>query len=317
MKKLFLFLILSICVLNTGFSADLPIDKQTYIYSIKGSDTLRLDKYEIADSQTVKPCVIFVFGGGFVNGSRNDEGNVQYLTELAKRGYAAVAIDYRLGMRSAVNMQGADPMEFVNLLGNTISMAVEDLFDATNYVLQHAGQWNINKDQIIANGSSAGAVTVLQAEYEISTGGTLSKKLPDGFNYGGIISFAGAVFSTDGDFKWEKRPAPIQMFHGNGDSNVPYGKIEMFNMGLYGSQHIAEQLKNIESPYYFYDVNNAAHEIAGSPMRHNLSEICSFIQNYVIDKKPLIIHAAVDEIGKPEIRKNFEIMDYIKSNYIR
>lgn len=316
MKKIFLLIALGICILNTNISANPVIDKTTFIYSIKGNDTLRLDKYEVPDLGQKKPCVIFVFGGGFVNGNRDNNFNAEYMHRLAEMGYVSIAIDYRLGMKKVKGSQSSNPMEIVNLLGNTISMAVEDLFDATSFVLNNSEEWNINKEQVIANGSSAGAITVLQAEYDICSNGMLSKKLPDNFNYAGVIAFAGAVFSTNGDLKWEKRPAPIQMFHGNGDSNVPYDKVEMFNLGLYGSKHIAEQMREMQSPYYFYDVNNAAHEVAGDPMLENLSEIDSFIRNYVIKKKSWMIHTKMEQIGKPEIKKNFELKDYIKSNYM-
>lgn len=314
MKKIFLLITFGICILIANVSANPVVDKSTFIYSIKGNDTLRLDKYEVPDLVQNKPCVIFVFGGGFVGGSRDNDSNASYMRRLAEMGYVSIAIDYRLGLTNVKGAEDMNPMEFINLFGNTIAMAVEDLFDATNFVLDNSVGWNIDREQVIANGSSAGAITILQAEYDICTDGALSKKLPDNFNYAGIIAFAGAIFSTDGDLKWQKKPAPIQMFHGNGDSNVPYDKIEMFNLGFYGSSHIAGQLQVMQSPYYFYDVNNGAHEVAHMPMQENLSEIDSFIRNYAVKKKPWMIHAKMEEIGRPEIRKNFELKDFIKAN---
>ncbi|MDR2955520.1 MAG: carboxylesterase family protein [Prevotella sp.] len=285
------------------------IDKQTYVYSIKGGDTLRLDKYNLPDNITRKPCVIYVFGGGFMQGSRLAAHYDQYFNFLLGKGYQVVSIDYRLGLKGV-----KDPAQFPVALANSIGMAVEDLFDATNYIINNAEEWSINPDFIIPTGSSAGAITVLHGEYSIANKDDLSKKLPDNFNYAGIIAFAGAIFSHTGDMEWKTSPVPIQLFHGDADRNVPFDKIEAMNMGFYGSKYIAGKLDKIQSPYYFYEVENAAHEIASTPMQVNLNEINAFLEQMVIGKQPLIINTTIEQIGKPEMQKKFELMDYIKAN---
>ncbi len=318
MKKcivfVFLFVVFNLYITRVC-KADTEVDKQTFIYSVKGNDTLRLDKYEVFPDMMNKPCVIFVFGGGFKGGARDEDYNASYMRNLARSGYTAVAIDYRLGLRDFRQVEDTGPMEIVRLLGNSILMAVEDLFEATRFVYEHADEWKIDKTKIVANGSSAGAVTVLQAEYMICNKAELTKLLPLNFCYGGVIAFAGAVFSENGDLKWPSKPVPIQMFHGDADRNVPYDKIEMYNTGIYGSKHIAAQLDSLQSPYYFYNVINAAHEIAGNPMSENLEEIKSFIDRFVIKQEKLTIRLDVREIGKPEVKKDFTIMDYIITNY--
>ena len=71
-------------------------------------------------------------------------------------------------------------------------------------------------------------------EYAICNKSKLTERLPQGFNYAGTIAFAGAIFSTSGDLKWQTAPSPIQMFHGDADRNVPFDKTEMLQVGLYG-----------------------------------------------------------------------------------
>lgn len=315
MKKilviLHLFLIVNYCFSQKD-DKTIRIEKETFIYSIKENDTLRLDKYEIPEISTPKACIIFVFGGGFSNGSRDNAENSDFMIELAKKGYTGIAIDYRLGMK---NIQLNNPMEIASTLVNSISMAVEDLYDATNFVYNHSDNWNINKEWIIACGSSAGAITVLQSEYWLCTNHNLTQKLPKQFRYGGIISFAGATLKSSEDKKLITKPSPIQLFHGDSDSNVPYNKLELGPMGLYGSLYISEQLNKMNSPYYFYQVNNAAHEVASLPMKNNLNDIDSFIQKMIFQKQNTIIHTIVDQIGAEEMKKDFTIIDYIKSNY--
>lgn len=313
-KKAIVLLFISLSICTTVFADD-GLMKETYVYSLKDSDTLRLDRYfpgkEIVSE--ARPCIIFMFGGGFAAGTRDDKGYENYFAQLVRKGYNVVSIDYRLGMKNIGN--NIDPMRFIALLNNSITIAVEDLFDATKFVVNHADEWNIRKDAIIANGSSAGAVAVLHGEYEICNKTKLTEKLPDGFNYAGTIAFAGAIFSTNGDLKWQNHPSPIQMFHGDADSNVPYDKIEMLRYGFYGSKHIAEQMNSMNTPYYFYKAENAAHEMAGKPMADNLNEIYTFIDELVLGNKQLMINTGVKEIGKPEMKKDFELQDYIRSNF--
>ncbi|MDR1524506.1 MAG: alpha/beta hydrolase, partial [Tannerella sp.] len=52
------------------------------------------------------------------------------------------------------------PKRIVSVMDSSIHMAVEDLFDATGYVITHAAEWQIDPGKIISCGSSAGAITV-------------------------------------------------------------------------------------------------------------------------------------------------------------
>lgn len=285
------------------------IKKETHIYSTKGTDTLRLDRYDNPSISGQKPCLIYVFGGGFKGGNRSDKYYDKFFNFLLDKGYQVVSIDYRLGLKEV-----KDPFQFPAALPRSIYMAVEDLFDATSYVIENAKEWNIDTNMIIPCGSSAGAITVLHAAYTIANKETLSEKLPEDFNYAGIISLAGAIFSHTGSLEWKNPPAPILLFHGDADSNVPFDKIEAMNMGFYGSQHIVTQLDAIKSPYYFYKVENAAHEIASTPIQQNINEINIFLEQLVVERKQIIINTSVEQIGKPEMKKDFGLMDYIKAN---
>lgn len=311
-----LFLFMGCFIFNSAVYGQNEIHKDTFLYAVKGTDSLYLDKY-VSDTVS-KPtvCVIFLFGGGFVGGERDSEYNAQYMQQLAKKGYVVVGIDYRLGMKDVGYVQEGDSLYVLERLDSAISIAVEDLFDATNFIIKHADQWHVHPEYIIANGSSAGAVTVLQAGYAISNKSHLAERLPKGFNYGGIISFAGAILAEGNDLEWKEKPAPIMMFHGDGDQNVPYGKAWGADYGFYGSAYIAKQFHENQFPYYFYDVKNFGHEIAGSPMTHNLDEIESFILYFVKVRKQWMLHTVLEEAEKPVAEKNFDMIDYMKYNYM-
>ena len=318
MKRIRILLLTLALIPLTGFS---QVSKNTFVYAIKGADTLRLDRYEAIKSnpKVIKPCIIFLFGGGFVGGHRDSKSYVSYFEKMAEKDYSVISIDYRLGLKPVAKRMNQGEkikkLEFPHLLENAIDTAVADLYDATNFVLTKAAEWKIDASKIVINGSSAGAVSVLQAEYYLCSGNELTKKLPENFRYAGVISFAGAIFSTKGALHWDKQPAPIQFFHGDADSNVPYNKVRILKYGFYGSKNLTEQLGKLKSPYYFYDVENAAHEIAGTPMTSNMAEITEFLTNLVEKKQPLEIHKQIRQTDKPLINKKFGIGDYIGANF--
>lgn len=50
--------------------ANVEVQKENFVFSIKGTDTLSLDKYELTSMSPAskKPVMIFAFGGGFKGG---------------------------------------------------------------------------------------------------------------------------------------------------------------------------------------------------------------------------------------------------------
>jgi acetyl esterase/lipase len=294
-----------------------PLLKQTYVYAVKEADTLRLDRYDTPVIAANKPCVIFVFGGSFARGQRDGAGFIPFYTRLVNAGYTVVAIDYRLGMKNLKERLNAEQdraqvfNQVINTFERSVSMAVEDLFDATAYVIEHAAAWRIDTSRIISCGSSAGAITVMQGVYELCRSGALAARLPDGFHYAGVISFAGAIFSRNGRLEWPVHPSPILLFHGDTDREVPYNKVEFLNLGLYGSAAIAEQLKAQQSPHYFYAVENTGHKMSTEPMNQNWDEIHTFLEKMVFGKEKLIIHTSVKPIDKPEEKKDLTLQDLL------
>ncbi len=310
----FIFLWLAVLFVSGGLHAENQIRKETYIYSVKSSDTLRLDKYDIPGND-VKPCVIFMFGGGFFTGARDLEFYIPYYHFLVENGFSVVAIDYRLGFKNVQEQKGMKARDFLDLFERTIFMAVEDLYDATNFVLDHASEWNVNKEMIVTSGSSAGAISVLQGEYERCNRTPVAQCLPADFKYAGVVAFAGAIYSNQGHLKWKGLPAPLQLFHGEADKNVPFDKVKFGKLGFFGSDYIAGKYDKNNFPYYFYMEKNVDHKLAGSPMVENKEEILVFLNKYVRDKQALKTNAVVDDIHKPVVKKNFKIKDYVKTNF--
>ncbi len=294
------------------------LQKQTHLYAVRGTDSLYLDHY-ISPVEGARPCVIFVFGGGFAHGERDAEKYRSYFEALTCDGYDVVSIDYRLGMSSTAGSSDNSSVfalkRMIDLMKNSVNIAVEDLFAATRYTLDHAAEWQIDPRQIIATGSSAGAITALQAENCICNGDAKASVLPEGFNYGGVISFAGAIFSTSGRPEWRGKPCPIMLFHGNSDKNVPYEKAAILGIGYYGSALIVEQLEELGTPYYFYSAVYRDHAMAEEPMERNHEQIFDFLDRYVRRGERLQIVESIEEQSRGEQPTDFSIFEYLGANY--
>ena len=312
MKKIFTLIVFSfiaLCALAQGSVMHRAITKQTHLYAVKGTDSLYLDHYA-APVEGKRPCVMFVFGGGFVGGARDHD--TEYFLFLANNGYDVVSIDYRLGMRG---VESPGIIEFLKAMDKTINIAVEDLYSATNFILDHADEWQIDSTKIVVSGSSAGAITSLQAEYAICNSLPVAKSLKEGFNYAGVIAFAGAVFTHDGAPKWEKQSAPTLLFHGSSDTQVPFTKMAAFGIGMYGSKYIADKLHDCGMPYWLYSVEYETHSMSSKPMHENHKEILLFLDEYVMQQRPL--QRATHTIDKniPKRKTFFLPTDFINANY--
>lgn len=291
----------------------------TFVYSVKGGDSLRLDRYTdtpAAEIDAKKPCMIFVFGGAFISGTRDAEFVPPFFEYMAReQGYTVVSIDYRLGLKEPLAAGKLSPETFPQLLPQTVLMAVEDLYDATSFVAGKSAEWGIDPARIVACGSSAGAITVLQGAYFIANENPLTAKLPDGFDYAGVISFAGAVVDMADDLTWKRAPAPIMLFHGDADSNVPYRALRMGGAGIFGSDYIARQLSDMKSPYYFYSVEGADHALATVPMNNYRDAIDQFLTQQVGERLPAMIDTKERYSNSLPQDKDFTIETYIQSNF--
>ena len=312
MKK-YIFAIVAMLIAVSAMASDQ--NKKSYLYAVKGTDSLYLDHY-VSPVSGERPCMMFVFGGGFVRGTRDHEGYLPYFKFLNDNGFDVVSIDYRLGLKPLTTMKEMPSVrETIGLLNNAVNIAVEDLFSATLFILENAERWQINPKQIVTSGSSAGAITVLQAENAICNRTPSAAVLPQGFNYAGVISYAGAIFSVNGKPEWKNKPAPIMVFHGSSDKQVPYDKATMLGVGFFGSKYLAKEFNENGWPHWFYDIEYQTHDISYLPMYQNQNEILTFLNDFVLKKRPLTITTSVRDGNEPKRETKFKVMDYIDANY--
>lgn len=294
MKKT-IMLIASMFIGCIAASAQVTPDA-TYMYAQRDTCDLYMDVYDPADGSETsingidKPTVIFMFGGGFIRGTRDDEDYNKWFETMTENGYRIISIDYRLGLKGSDKVGVAQ----VNVLDKAIHMAVEDLFSATNFILDNADQFGVSADNLVISGSSAGAITAMQAEYEIANSTKWASVLPKGFNYAGVMSFSGAILSREGKVDYKKAPCATLMLHGTSDGLVPYKQIKVLKLGFFGGGKLVERFKKFGLNYNMYHFMGYGHEIAGS-MYTTFDLQDKFLKVNVMQKKMRIVEAWIDD----------------------
>lgn len=269
-----------------------PAPDFTVPFASYGSDTLCLDIYMPADTLDSHLCVIFSYGGGFIDNNQRAASTSEFCRALADEGFVAVASDYRLGLKG-VKMKST--LGMAKYVDSAIQLASEDIFKATAYVLENAVDLKVRPDGIILCGSSAGAITSLQCDYELCNRTPIACILPEEFHYAGIISFAGAVFSKEGrcDYRVHS-PAPTLMLHGMSDKLVNYNKIAFFNTRFSGSNDLQKRFAKYGWSHEIIRFVDEGHGVAGR-MMENFEDVMWFIENMVIEGRRFEIDKTVND----------------------
>ncbi|MBO7488292.1 MAG: alpha/beta hydrolase [Bacteroidales bacterium] len=283
MKKLIIAFLAFAAILSSydAFAQEADPWDSSQVFAVRDTQALALDFYfpqHQQRSDSLRPCMIFVYGGGFVDNNQRSPFYTRFCRAMAEQGYVAVASDYRLGLK---DFHGGSIFKMMEPVRHSIDIATEDLFAAVDYILRNAEALRIDRDRIILCGSSAGAISVLQANYELSNRTPMTSAMPADFRFAGVISFSGGVFSSKGECKYEVHdPAPTFFLHGDTDRLVPYNKIQIFRLGMFGSKPLAAGFKDAGYPYCFATFLNHSHEVAAFQMEQ-FDAVLWFIDNYI------------------------------------
>ena len=297
MKK-FCFLLLLFVMTLGGFAQDM----KTYQYADRDTLQLYLDFYTPEHVHDSTICVVYVFGGGFIGGHRDGDFEKGYFKQLVDEGFQVVAIDYRLGLKGAKNLGifNTEPLKIA------IDMATEDAISAIAYLLEHAKELKINKNYIVMIGSSAGAITSLQTDYSLCNGHLNSNILPEDFHLAGVVSYAGAILSYEGQVKYRNHaPAPTMMYHGMADRLVPYKQIAFMKMGFFGTDALVKRFEKFDYPYFARRFEGYGHSVAmGGPF--TVDDLVWFCRHYVYGKEKLQVDGTYQNLD-PAAMPPFDI----------
>jgi hypothetical protein len=260
---------------------------------------LFMDVYMPAgDTLTDRPVVIVGFGGSFVAGTRQD---VADLCELfAKRGFVAVAPDYRVGfffpteatttravLRSMHDMKGC-----VRFLRKSVDIGGDP--------------YGIDPSRIIVGGVSAGAIGAIHAAYLDQSSEIPPILYPDTASIGGVEGNSGSLgYSSDvlacysfsgaiGDTTWvQAGDQPLCSVHEVGDGVVPYGTQMVSVLGIptgltaSGSSDIHVRFANLAIPNCFlsYPGNGHVGYLTSDPV-NSFNFVADFCAELVCGQTP-------------------------------
>ena len=250
--------------------------QQTYTFVMRDTLPLQMDVYQPQSPRADHACVVYMFGGGFLSGERNNKQALRCCHALADRGFVVVAIDYRLYLK---NVHPTSIFTAHALFDTAIRYAVEDCSEAIAYLCQHADELHIDTSNIILTGSSAGAIGVLQTDYCRSNHLPEAAALPPTFRPVAVIPYAGAVYCRVGHLSYDLPPAPTCMFHGICDRLVNYNSFRgSLCTALYGSNRVAKVFRKNGYTHWVLRYEDRGHEIAAA-LPQTINEFCAFAES--------------------------------------
>lgn len=193
------------------------------------TQTLYMDVYEPAgDTVRRRPLVVLAHEGGFLTGTRDDAVMTALCNRLARLGYVAATIDYRLYFF---------PFDTVGI-GRAAIRATQDMRTAVRFFRHDAAtakRFRVHPGYVFVGGSSAGGFMALQTGYlnkasEVpayldlkALGGLEGNGGHPGYSSRprGVINLCGALARAS----WlEAGDVPLCSVHGTRDGLVPYGR---------------------------------------------------------------------------------------------
>ncbi|NOT37837.1 MAG: carboxylesterase family protein [Saprospiraceae bacterium] len=118
-------------------------------------DSLFLDiYYPVGSTEKLRPLVMWSFGGGFIAGKREDFAPI--CEAVAKRGFVAATIDYRIGF-NGIQILPSDSAEVLR----AGFRGIQDGKSALRYLKSRHVMDSIDLDRVWVGGGSAGAIVAL------------------------------------------------------------------------------------------------------------------------------------------------------------
>ena len=226
---------------------------------------LQMDVYmpnTSVDNMSQRPVIVYVHTGNFlppiinnsVGGSKNDSAAVEFCTQWAKRGYVAVAPNYRHGWNPQANDPQTGQIIRRATLLNAVYRAIHDVKQSVRVLRAGANQgtnpYQINPDKVALFGQGSGGYVVLAYSTIDSQSETATSKFLNPLNnqpyvnpqvvgnyegFGGLLNlYVDNGESADiqhtvnaggalGDISWlDGNEAPMMSFHCINDPFAPF-----------------------------------------------------------------------------------------------
>ncbi|MFN3998760.1 prolyl oligopeptidase family serine peptidase [Algoriphagus sp.] len=242
-----------------------------------GSDLRqKMDVYLPAGrTQSDTPLLIYIHGGGWIDGDKSEFLQVKPILEKEFPGYAFVSLNYRL-YDFATGRNGIPDQE-------------QDIISAFNFIESKLPTWNISDDFIISGASAGGHLALLHA-YKNNTSDIkaavvffpptdLIELFPfSNFTSLGLTALLGGTPSTaraaylasSPTSHIDSKDVPTIFFHGNLDTVVPISQ----------SQLLEQKLKSADVRHKFTLVQGQGHGFTSETYTASLREAKEFIGKF-------------------------------------
>lgn len=273
-----------------------------YVKSFRKRDlNLTLDLYSPSELDSRRPLILFIHGGAFYIGYKDEPAYIDFCKHFASMGYVTASIDYRLGFHASKNE-----------IERAGYVALQDAHAALRFLVSHADEYHIDTDRIFVAGSSAGAITGLNLAFmrdDVRPESTMGKRtflshkadlgpiessgndIKAKFSIKAVANMWGAV--SDLDLLHNSRTSIIS-FHGEDDKVVPYaegyplasvgeGLAKMLSEEMYGSACIDRKAAELGLHHSFHSFPGEGHAFntTGKDKQPNANHV--FIKNRIAE----------------------------------
>jgi acetyl esterase/lipase len=231
--------------------------------SIKQNIDLDLYLPSSADSGKQYPLTVFIHGGAFRTGEKED-GKV-FCEMLADKGFAVASVNYRTGWE-----KGKDPCQAdTNGIKLAVYRALQDSHAALRYLTANASKYAVDTNWVFMSGTSAGSILSLATiYYPQDSANVFFGSIADTL---GLLDSYGNNFTTHYTIKgiaamWgglnnpflltKNNAVPAIFFHGEKDNVVPYNISHFYNCDnlfpSYGTKPLYDRLVELGVPAVAY-----------------------------------------------------------------
>ncbi|MEL6255793.1 MAG: alpha/beta hydrolase [Bacteroidota bacterium] len=260
---------------------------------------LKLDIYLPDNEVKSRPAFLFIHGGGFTGGSKEQAQIIDWANFYASRGWVFISVDYRLR-----DDKGTIPQEWLdyssNLLNEQVSQflaiypAQRDAKAALRWLMANADMYNINTDYLTVGGGSAGAITAITAgisdaedfrdEISLSQDPSLSStNLDQTYQVKTIVDLWGSAVALEsheaifGSQQFDANDPPLFIVHGTEDPTVPFSAAEDLK-AIYESNGI---------PLAYYPIQGGGHGVWGARVENKTLEELAF--DFIVAQQDLTV----------------------------
>lgn len=207
-------------------------------YKNVNGKSLQIDVYKKKELKEKAPLLVFIHGGGWRSGKRQDY--LVYSLDYAEKGYVTATVSYRLKKDSIY------------------PAAIEDVMDAVNFIFQNGDVYDYDTSNIALIGGSAGAHLALLAAYGwenphasektpkhrvkavVDIYGPVDMTVPYAQTQYMVTDFIGHSYAEKPELYWEASPIkylnatnpPTLILQGTSDNLVPHSQSDTLKARL-------------------------------------------------------------------------------------